>query len=187
MFVGCVFGGENNCKHINLFKCMNILYIIPMRSFKCKTSSGFTLIELSIVLVIIGLIVGGVLVGRDLISSATVRAQIAQIEKLQTAKNTFLGKYGYLPGDVPAPVDFRFGISVGNEGLCNGNGIIDFGAYGGNNGMTGENNMFFINLGETRLIDGTFSFADPNMDASSSRIGNYILPAKIGGGKFIYV
>ena len=46
---------------------------------------GFTLIELSIVLVIIGLIVGGILVGQDLINAAAIRAQIAQVEKYQTA------------------------------------------------------------------------------------------------------
>ena len=49
---------------------------------------GFTLIEMSIVLVIIGLIIGGVLLGRDLISAAAVRAQIAQIEKYNAAVNT---------------------------------------------------------------------------------------------------
>jgi len=59
--------------------------------------SGFTLIELSIVLVIIGLIVGGVLVGRDLISAASVRAQITQIEKYQQAVNAFRDKYGGVP------------------------------------------------------------------------------------------
>ena len=41
-----------------------------------KRCDGFTLIELSIVLVIIGLIVGGVLVGQNLISAAEVRLQI---------------------------------------------------------------------------------------------------------------
>ena len=39
---------------------------------------GFTLIELSIVLVVIGLVVGGVLVGQDLIRAAGVRATISQ-------------------------------------------------------------------------------------------------------------
>ena len=39
---------------------------------------GFTLIELSIVLVIIGLIIGGVLVGRDMIHAAQIRATISQ-------------------------------------------------------------------------------------------------------------
>ena len=52
--------------------------------------SGFTLIELSIVLVIIGLIIGGILVGRDLINASAIRAQISQIDKYQQAANTDL-------------------------------------------------------------------------------------------------
>jgi prepilin-type N-terminal cleavage/methylation domain-containing protein len=51
---------------------------------------GFTLIELSIVIDIIALIIGGVLVGKDMIAAATVRAQVGQIEKYQTAVNTFI-------------------------------------------------------------------------------------------------
>jgi prepilin-type N-terminal cleavage/methylation domain-containing protein len=46
--------------------------------------TGFTLIELSIVLVIIGLIVGVILVGPDLIEAATIRSQISQIDKYNT-------------------------------------------------------------------------------------------------------
>ncbi len=45
-------------------------------------------------LVIIGLIIGGVLVGQDLIRAAEVRAQISQIEKYNTGVETFYGKYG---------------------------------------------------------------------------------------------
>jgi hypothetical protein len=44
------------------------------------------------VLVVIGLIIGGILVGQDLIKAAEVRATISQIEKYQTAANTFYGK-----------------------------------------------------------------------------------------------
>src|SRR4051812_37452108 len=47
--------------------------------------SGFTLIELSIVLVIIGLVAGGVLVGREMIYAARIRATISQVEQFQTA------------------------------------------------------------------------------------------------------
>jgi prepilin-type N-terminal cleavage/methylation domain-containing protein len=46
-----------------------------------RRNQGFTLIELSIVLVVVGLIVGGVLVGQNLIKAAQTRAQLAQIEK----------------------------------------------------------------------------------------------------------
>ena len=62
--------------------------------------SGFTLVELSIVLVIIGLIAGGVLVGRDLIEAAAIRQQITQVERFKTAVQTFRTKYNGLPGDL---------------------------------------------------------------------------------------
>lgn len=88
--------------------------------------TGFTLVEMSIVMVIIGLIIGGVLVGRDLISAAAARAQISQIEKYQTAVNTFRVKYGYLPGDIPDPVASQYGFYSRdtNPGQGDGNGVI---------------------------------------------------------------
>jgi len=65
---------------------------------KCR---GFTLIELSIVLVIIGLIAGGILIGRDLIAASELRSIKSNVEKLQTAIYAFKLKYGGLPGDIP--------------------------------------------------------------------------------------
>ena len=74
------------------------------------TRSGFTLIELSIVLVIIGLIAGGVLVGRDLISAVAVRGEVSQLEGLDTAVNTFKMKYNALPGDISKTDAASFGM-----------------------------------------------------------------------------
>ena len=79
------------------------------------SQQGFTLIELSIVLVIIGLIVGGVLVGRDMIQAATIRAQVAQIEKYNAAVNTFRLKYNGLPGDMLPAVAATFGMFTLNN------------------------------------------------------------------------
>src|ERR1700722_19638100 len=92
-----------------------------------QRSSGFTLIELSIVLVIIGLIVGGVLVGRDLIEAAAIRAQISQIEKYQTAVNTLRAKYEYLTGDMPDPAASACGFYPRGlyAGEGDGNGVIE--------------------------------------------------------------
>lgn len=61
-------------------------------------NAAFTLIELSIVLVIIGLLVGGVLVGRDLIKSAEIRSQISQLQQYQAAINTFKAKMAIYRG-----------------------------------------------------------------------------------------
>jgi prepilin-type N-terminal cleavage/methylation domain-containing protein len=78
-----------------------------MTSFGPRHSRhGFTLIELSIVLVIIGLVVGGVLVGRDLIRAAELRSIHAQRTQIEMAINAFRGKYNCLPGDCPNATDF---------------------------------------------------------------------------------
>src|SRR4051812_44105300 len=84
--------------------------------------TGFTLIELSIVLVIIGLVVGGVLVGQDLIKSAGIRSQISQLEKYDTAIQTFRTKYNALPGDIPAAAAARFGMQARSGAAFHGDG-----------------------------------------------------------------
>jgi prepilin-type N-terminal cleavage/methylation domain-containing protein len=160
-------------------------------------NQGFTLIELSIVLVIIGLIVGGVLVGQSLISSAAVRAQISQIEKYQTATNTFRGKYGYLPGDIPNPYAAQFGFLMRGSapGQGDGNGLLQA-AYSSPpvvnySPFLNEEAMFWVDLSTAQLIDGSFSTATPTATISStitgSAIAAYMPQAKIGNGGYVYV
>lgn len=88
---------------------------------KIRGRSGFTLIELSITLVIIGLIVGGVLVGRDLIKAAEIRGEVTQIEQINSAVNTFRLKYNCLPGDCNNVTQF-FGATSQPEKVTNGDG-----------------------------------------------------------------
>ncbi len=61
---------------------------------------GFTLLELSIVLVIIGLIIGGITVGADMIRSAELSSVASDFTKYRTSINTFRLKYNALPGDM---------------------------------------------------------------------------------------
>lgn len=101
---------------------------------------GYTLIELSIVLVIIGLIVGGVLAGKALIQQAEIRSAASQLQQMETAYRTFQVKYGCIMGDCANATDF-FGMNylmttacppsggIGN-GNGNGDGFIDSAGYG---------------------------------------------------------
>jgi len=63
--------------------------------------SGFTLIELAVVLIIISLMLGFLVAGRDLMRSAENSSVIADITYYSTARKQFEKTYGYLPGDVP--------------------------------------------------------------------------------------
>jgi prepilin-type N-terminal cleavage/methylation domain-containing protein len=162
---------------------------------------GFTLIELSIVLVIIGLIVGGILVGQNLISAAAVRAQITQIEKFNTAVNTFRTKYdNYLPGDIIPTEAAQFGLAsrTGAAGQGDGNGIIG----GPNSGMLleigisavlgqggGETGLFWVDLSTASLIEGSFSTATAILQPSmtNTTVSLYMPQAKLGTINYIYV
>ena len=164
-------------------------------------SSGFTLIELSIVLVIIGLIVGGVLVGQDLIRAAAVRAQITQIDKFNTAVNTFRAKYGYLPGDIKDPEASNFGFQPRGSvrGTGDGNGVIEGLTAGCGASVpgfvegVGELAVFWQDLSIASFIDVSIPVGNnqPSAYASNfytiSSISKWIPEAKIGGGNFIYL
>ncbi len=174
-----------------------------------STSAGFTLIELSIVLVIIGLIVGGVLLGQDLIRAAEVRATISQIEKFNLAVNTFRGKYGALPGDMPPVTASQFNFKARGTGAYpgegDGNGVIEgnwngisFNGNGAGQGIVesaGETAMFWsdltyangMNLG---LIEGNFNLATNDgsvIPTGGSNLNLWFPQAKLGKGNYIYV
>ena len=68
---------------------------------RAKHKRSFTLVELSIVLSILGILISGLLAGKKLIANSEVAATIKQIEIYRKAINTFYQTYGYLPGDFP--------------------------------------------------------------------------------------
>ena len=86
--------------------------------------SGFTLVELSIVLVIIGLLIGGILVGQSLIESAKVNKIIGEAQQYQIAIRLFKEKFKQLPGD------YNKGTSLGAPANGDNNRIVE--CAGGN-------------------------------------------------------
>jgi prepilin-type N-terminal cleavage/methylation domain-containing protein len=68
-----------------------------------RSQAGFTLVELAIVMIIIGLLIAGVLKGQQLIGNAKVTAQVAQFKAIDAATSTFKDMYASLPGDITNP------------------------------------------------------------------------------------
>lgn len=136
--------------------------------------AGFTLVELAIVLVIIGLIVGGVLSGQKLIEAAEQRATLAQMEEYNAAVNTFRGKYRGLPGDIRASDAARYGIaatSTGGTGLGDGNREIEDPL--GTNTPVGEILLFWRHLSDAGLIKGSYG---QDITVATAQAPNAIVP-----------
>lgn len=89
---------------------------------------GFTLIELSIVLVIISLIVAGIVGGRSLVRSAELRDVISGLLEYETAINGFELQYNALPGDIRNAQSYWSACTNLSGNRCNGDGdgLIDF-------------------------------------------------------------
>lgn len=95
---------------------------------------GFSLVELSIVLVILGLLVGGILAGKSLIRAAELRAIGSEYQKHLVAAHAFRDKYFSIPGDMADATKFwgrlvnaahcmtNSSASVVTTGVCDGNG-----------------------------------------------------------------
>lgn len=88
---------------------------------KAKSPKGFTLVELSIVLVIIGLLIGGILVGQSLVESTKINMQIKQIQQFDIAVSNFKSKFKQIPGDCSI-CNHGNGALNGNNNKIIGNG-----------------------------------------------------------------
>jgi prepilin-type N-terminal cleavage/methylation domain-containing protein len=85
-----------------------------------KNLPGFTMIELAIVLMVMGIIAGAVFKGQDLLEAAKVRAVLNDFNRFKTAVIHYHETYGALPGDDPH-ASYHFGSDVANG---NGDGIV---------------------------------------------------------------
>jgi prepilin-type N-terminal cleavage/methylation domain-containing protein len=141
--------------------------------------SAFTLIELSMVLVIIALLVGGILVGRDLIHAASIRSTVSYVEKLNMAVNTFRSKYNCIPGDCPAATRF-FASATQPDAVSNGNGNQLLSEDLGNVGYQNtERSYFFDHLAVSRLINL------PTFDETAAPAGGFTYPRPSIGSSLI--
>ncbi|MCB1744952.1 MAG: prepilin-type N-terminal cleavage/methylation domain-containing protein [Gammaproteobacteria bacterium] len=116
-----------------------------------RSQSGFTLVEIAIVLVIIGLLLGGILKGQELINSARVRNLADTTTGIQAAYYGFIDRYRRVPGDWKADAATK-AIGTTITGGGNDNGRLDDAA-----GVFAENNGMWEQLAKAGFIQGNFN------------------------------
>lgn len=151
---------------------------------------GFSLVELSIVLVILGLLTGGILSGQSLIRAAEIRAVTTEYGTYATAVHTFRDRYMAIPGDFKDATKF-WGKdnaacsgdtgTASTPGTCNGNGNGMFtGALFGSANTSSEVFQFWKQLSLAGLIEGSYSGLAGATSGASVVFGSNIPPSKLG-------
>ncbi len=124
------------------------------RPLRRSAQAGFTLVEIAIVLVIIGLLLGGVLKGQELIENGRVKSAASDMNGITAAFNSYLDRYRKMPGD-DGPVAALTGRGGSWAGMLagNNNGVVDATAANTFNGA-GETGYFFRHLRAAGFVTG---------------------------------
>ena len=154
-----------------------------------KKNKGFTLIEISIVLVIIGLIVGGIVAGQSLLRQSQLNSIVTDSQRYIQATNAFQQKYTALPGDFANATSYWTAGTcptvynhANNNTTCNGNGDGQITFNASNNA---EYFMFWQHLQLSSLIEGNYNGV-PNSNSSSlsHSIGTNSPKSRVDGAGF---
>lgn len=142
-----------------------------------KREAGFTLVELAVVMIIIGLLIGGVLKGQELIANAQVAATVAQVKAFDAATTTFRDMFDSMPGDMAAPATRLPNCAAAPCNVAgNGNRRVDGGAADPFSAAPGgEMLAFWAQMNAADLVSG--------IDPIRGNVWGGTMPgAKIGGG-----
>lgn len=141
-----------------------------------RRKKGFTLVELAIVLVIVGLLIGGIVSAQSMIQSSRITSQASQIGQFDAGVANFKQKYNYLPGDAPA-----FGGDGNGRITGKDTGypyrIVKFNCETGNF----WNNLFPDDYVTTSCSAGT------GANALFSGSSKNVVPAKMGGKNTFFI
>ncbi len=161
-----------------------------------SSQKGFTLVELAIVITIIGLLIGGILKGQEMIVNARVVATVNMAKAVEAATTTFRDTYRGLPGDITGTsipgCDSRCDLS-GDSGRHNGiigapawpmtQGQIGTGGLSGSGTEASETVLFWYYLAATKLIGGVNG---SDLLGSTAPVFGENMPAtKFGGGMIV--
>ena len=114
-----------------------------------RTQHGFTLVEIAVVLVMIGLLLGGILKGQELLNGARVRNLADMNAGVQAAYFGFVDRYRQVPGDMPAA---DAASAIGDSTITvggNGNGRVDAADWG-------EASALWVHLTRAGFLKGSY-------------------------------
>jgi hypothetical protein len=119
-----------------------------------QNASGFTLLEIAIVLLVVGLLFVGVMRGQELLTAARVRGVIQEQAGFRTAFFGFQDRYQAIPGDYPNASGTLAGVSVacgvaGSPGNGNGNRQVQ--------AQDGEHILVWDHLSKANYLNGRFT------------------------------
>lgn len=143
-----------------------------------KGQKGFTLVELAVVMIIVGLLIGGILKGQELITNAQVASTITQAKGIDAAVSTFRDSYRAMPGDIANPAVRLPDCAAAPCSTVNAapNGRIDTvptaAATAGS-----EEQLFFVHLNAAQLITGV-------QNVNNVVFGEGLPATSIGGGGY---
>lgn len=154
--------------------------MIPVQKYM-RAQAGFTLVELAIVMIIIGLLIAGVLKGQALIQNAQVTATVAQVKAIDAATTTFKDTYNMLPGDITSPATKLPNCAVAPCATAgNGDGILTNLPSDAANTAADEGHQMFVHLNAASLITGIV----PGVGAAADVFGGNVPSGKISGTGF---
>src|SRR2546430_12322702 len=119
-----------------------------------KRQQGFTLVEIAIVLVIIGLLLGGILKGQEMITQAKIKNVIADFSGVSAAYHGYQDRYRAIPGDDPNAATRWASMTNPAPVQGNGDGIVA-GTYnngGGARPTAGGGRRWWGDLRKARLV-----------------------------------
>ncbi|WP_022671045.1 type II secretion system protein [Hippea alviniae] len=150
---------------------------------KTKGKEGFTLVELAIVLVIIGLLLGAILKGQEMIKNAKMKRIKSDIDGIVAATYSYQDRYNYLPGDDPNDRSARPPAGLNATGCTGGNGDGHIYVVAGYD----ERICFWQELAGAGFISG-----DPTNHTNPQKISPYGTPYNVNynktlGKNYIYV
>ena len=118
-----------------------------------RAQSGFTLVEIAIVLVIIGLLLGGILKGQEMITQAKIKNLISDFSGVSVAYHGYLDRYRKIPGD-DGDANGRWTLGIAAPAAGNFNDGVISGGYATTT-SNAESRLFWLHLRRAGFVSGT--------------------------------